>query len=381
MQISGEQVVYANPYPTYRSETFSSTGLCRTWGSTPTLLCAFRVGSARVSPDGRVALAATADEGRSWRSIESPMAAPGHGLQVAGSQIGASSSSPTAVLAAARMTVAAPGSPDWPAEVAGITDADAVIARLGDDGWERAVVFDGRRTPDEWAIPCGPPVSLGGGEWILPLERHAKTHVSRWLQGYHAFAAVSRDDGRTWAERGPLLNDPERRVAHYDQHLAVTDDGRLLSLAWAHDVVDDRTLPARAGWSDDGGRSWSAPHVTGIVGGPLAPVRLPDGRILAVYPRRAVPAGIRACVSEDGGRTWDLAGEFLIWDETVRRVVGIPAASSGSADRDPPLWDTMWAWSFGLPAPALLADGSVGVAFYAAEPDGTPTVRFVVLHP
>ena len=73
-------------------------------------------------------------------------------------------------------------------------------------GW--SAVVDGRRHADEWAIPCGAPVALGDGRWMFPMERHAKTHVPEWLRGYHAYAALSSDDGRTWPELVPMLNDP-----------------------------------------------------------------------------------------------------------------------------------------------------------------------------
>ena len=364
MRVVDEAVVRAG------DGSLSGTSLVAVGGR---LLCAFRTGSTRTSRDGRVVVASSGDGGRTWAGEEPPWGVTDD-RQVTGAQMGASADG-TFVLAASWMRMAAPGDPDYEPAASGILDAAGLMLRGDTGGWAAPVPLDGRRHDDEWAIPCGPPLPLGGGRWYAPMERHAKAYVPEWLRGYHAFAAVSDDDGRTWRTYDPMLNDPARRVAHYDQHVAALADGRIVSLAWAHDVVEDVTLPARVGWSADGGGTWSAPLETMLVGGPVAPVALPDGRLFAAYPRRSAPTGIRASLSEDGGRTW--GDELVIWDESVRRVTGARPDDAAPADREPPLWDTMWSWTFGLACPAVLADGAVGVAFYAAEPDGTATVRYV----
>jgi hypothetical protein len=275
-----------------------------------------------------------------------------------------------------------PADDAWVDAAAGLVDADAVVVRAGPgEPWAAPLVLDGRRHADEWAIPCGPPLALGGGRWLFPMERHAKTHVPEWLRGYHAFAALSEDDGRSWPEFVPMLNDPERRVAHYDQRTALLRDGRIASFVWAHDVVDDVTLTARIGWSADGGHTWSAAEDTGIVGGPINPLTLRDGRLLAVYARRTRPTGIRVCISHDDGRTWGLDREFVVFDEATGRVVGEAASKVERDDRDPALWDTMWGWTFGQPMPVALPDDEVGIAFFGQGPDRVPAVRFVRLDP
>lgn len=389
MRVIDSRVVYRNAYPAIRNEVVSATTICRQRldGDRSRLLVAFRLGSARMSPDGHIALCASTDDGRTWERIASPLdeappamdGAPRDAtVQTSGSQMGASPDG-TVILSAARMSGVPPTSPAWDDQTAGLVDADIVTVRGAGDRWDQVVTTDLRRHGDEWAIPCGPPIALGGGRWILPSERHAKAHVPEWLRGYHAFIAISDDDGRSWPGQAATLNDPDRRVAYYDQRIERLPDGRLLTIAWVHDVIDDVTLPARAGWSDDGGSTWSAPHATGIVGGPVNPVLLPDGRILVSYARRTGRAGIRACISNDGGRTFDLADEFVIWDEATRRVSGVPARDDGAGTAAEPLWDSMWTWTFGQPLPTLLADGTVGVTFYASDAIDGAAVRFVRL--
>lgn len=388
MRILDHRVIHRNPWPSHRAESYSGTTICRTRDATGRswLLAAFRVGSARMSPDGAIAVHRSPDEGRTWEPADSPFrvapdlpTAMSHPVapSMAGPQMGASPDG-TIVLAAARMWIVPPGSPDWDGDAAGLIDADTVIARGSvDGGWSAPIVVDGRRTLDEWAIPCGPPYPLGQGRWLFPVERHARTHVPEWLRGYHAFALRSSDDGRTWPEQPVMPNDPERVVAHYDQRVARLADGRIVSVVWAHDVVRDETLPARIAWSDDEGTTWSPVRDTGIVGGPLNPVALPDGRLVVVYPRRTAPRGVRARVSADGGRSW--GPETILFDEATARLVGEPADDDARREADPALWGTMWGWTFGQPAPVALGDGTIGVCFFGQVDERVPAVHFLRL--
>ena len=84
MRVVESTVVYRNPYPNHRPETFAGTTLA--WAgreaAMPSLLSAFRSGSAKMSPDGRVRLRASEDLGRTWRDEPSPFAAvPGDASQ------------------------------------------------------------------------------------------------------------------------------------------------------------------------------------------------------------------------------------------------------------------------------------------------------------
>ena len=382
MEVLGQSVVYRNPYPAFRSRVASASSVCWSRAGDPSghLLCAFRVGEAKMSPDGRATVRASDDLGASWVDRPSPLGDAGEGANEAGIHLGADASG-TTILAASRMRMATPGASDWSDEAAGIVDADAIVVRGALGGaWDSPQVVDHRRHGGEWAIPCGPPLPLGGGRWIFPMERHAFTTTPDWLRRYHAFAAVSNDDGRTWPRSVATLNDPDGRLAHYDQRMTLLSDGRLLSVAWIHDVVDDATLTARAGFSDDGGETWSQPFDTGIVGGPINPITLRDGRILAVYNRRTAPAGVRASISEDGGETWG-DDEFVIYDEAARAVVGEPAANRERAADDPKLWSSMWGWTFGTPSPVELPDGTAAITFFATGFDGLTTIQCVRLRP
>lgn len=69
--------------------------------------------------------------------------------------------------------------------------------------------------------------------------------------------------------------------------------------------------------SEDGGRNWRVPRKTGLRGSPLSAICLASGNLLCTYARRSQPAGIRGCLSRDGGETWDVAEEKIIRDDVL----------------------------------------------------------------
>ncbi|MEI9852737.1 MAG: sialidase family protein [Sphingomonas sp.] len=77
-------------------------------------------------------------------------------------------------------------------------------------------------------------------------------------------------------------------------------------------------------FSDDGGRTWDFLSRVNDFGAPASLVVMPDGRIVAVYGYRLMPAGIRCKVSEDQGRTW--GPELIVRDDGGSWDLGYPNA-------------------------------------------------------
>lgn len=378
MRIVGQGTIYRNPHPSFAPAEPSATTLC--WSPAfGGLLSAMRVGAAKLSAEGRLRLFAARD-GERWEQLASPLSAlDGDGLNHAGSHLG--SDGDTTILAAARMAVAHYGSPAWGKFESGIVDADTVIVRASGASWETPRLYDFRRHQDEWAIPCGPPLPLGGSKWILPMESHARSDREGWLRQYHAFAVFSDDDGRSWGEPAPLLNSSDGDLAYYDQRLTQVGDGRLYTVAWVHNTIEDRTMRARAAYSEDGGHSWSDDFELGLFGGPVNPLSLGDHRMLAVYNRRVPPTAIVIAESDDAGRTWALNRQLVLWDERQRKATGEPLGTVADEDAASSLWQTMWAWTFGTPTPVRDPAGAITVAFHAAGTDGVGAARWVRLMP
>lgn len=76
--------------------------------------------------------------------------------------------------------------------------------------------------------------------------------------------------------------------------------------------------------SDDGGRTWSFLSRVNDFGAPGSLVVKKDGRLVMVYGYRLMPSGIRAKVSEDGGKTW--GPELIVRDDGGSWDLGYPNA-------------------------------------------------------
>jgi hypothetical protein len=127
-----------------------------------------------------------------------------------------------------------------------------------------------------------------------------------------SFVLRSDDDGGTWnlvTIAKPVTDTKEGEIGFDETALAEMPDGRVLAMM--------RPDPDRHGYlyqsvSDDGGKTWSQPVKTPMWGYPAQLLALRDGRVLCSYGYRRAPMGIRACLSRDGGRTWDIGREFVL---------------------------------------------------------------------
>ena len=185
-------------------------------------------------------------------------------------------------------------------------------------------------------------VELPGGTIMLPLaaaDPFFDAHARR--QGYNgpalgndwgpdgcikvgksaAFVAISRDGGHTWKETREIARHPH--VNLHEPALACLAGGRLICHLRASD--DGRGYLYQV-TSDDGGHTWTPPSETPLWGYPAHIIQLSDGRVLSVYGHRREPFGIRACLSYDGGDSWDVEHELIIRADLPNRNLGYPTA-------------------------------------------------------
>lgn len=124
------------------------------------------------------------------------------------------------------------------------------------------------------------------------------------------FLLRSTDDGQNWTCKAMYpegLSQFNLPVGFNETALVQVEGGRLLAVM--------RTEPAGEmyqAFSDDQGQTWSEPTPSGVWGYPAHLLQLSDGRVLMSYGYRRKPMGIRACISHDGGRTWDVDNEVIL---------------------------------------------------------------------
>jgi hypothetical protein len=221
--------------------------------------------------------------------------------------------------------------------------AGALPALLKPDSraWIRASA-DGGRT---WRAPIllplgglpnltghGPPTVRRDGMALLGLST---TSADGWTNrplvyaspdgiAWHflSFVTPAVDGGSAVSDRaGPVIFGA---IRHFYTRLLALRDGRILaSLRFQRDATGVMWTDVFA--SEDGARTWRFLSRVNDWGAPGDIVEMHDGRIVCVYGYRLDPPGIRARVSEDGGRTWGreriLRDDGGSWDLGYPRVI------------------------------------------------------------
>lgn len=133
------------------------------------------------------------------------------------------------------------------------------------------------------------------------------------------FIEVSEDFGRSWKVAATLVPPPGRTVGGAqglsEPTIAQLPNGKIV-VQVRTETPDQEILQSE---SVDGGKTWTRLHATPLHGLPPHLLALRDGRLLSTYTRRQpwdIKTGrmseIRACISDDGGETWNVADETIL---------------------------------------------------------------------
>ena len=177
--------------------------------------------------------------------------------------------------------------------------------------------------PEPFGIPSlaywshtgkGGVVELPDGTWLVIFSGRDAVD-----QTGGAYVARSRDRGATWGQPSVVAYDPDQRIGFGEPPLLRLPSGKLLTMMRTTDYLYQA-------FSTDDGWVWQGLRRSPIWGFPCHLLRLSSGRVLCAYGYRREPYGIRACVSDDEGETWDIDNEIIIRDDGLHRDLGYPAS-------------------------------------------------------
>lgn len=153
---------------------------------------------------------------------------------------------------------------------------------------------------------------LESGRLVYAVAEH------HWPSNRFEYLLSSDDDGESWNRPIVIVDDSQRLFGEPD--VVETAPGELFCV-----LREGRVSKCLHGCrSTDGGQTWSLPEKTTMYGFPGQLTKLADGRILCTYGRRETPFGIRAALSEDGGRSWQTENEIIIRDDLPNGDLGYP---------------------------------------------------------
>ena len=176
-----------------------------------------------------------------------------------------------------------------------------------------------KMTVPDWdqSSTAGPVIQRTEGAWLMPMNRDIRqgANTSPWI-------AISSDHGKSWSFLAAYGEDVDLRFA--ENRILALPENQILSL------VRTQNGNFWQSHSPDGGQTWSPIRETPVPclgSSPADLLLLQDGRILCTYGnRKRAPLGVRGCLSEDGGRTWNMKQEIILRDDAAHHDMGYPSS-------------------------------------------------------
>jgi len=265
----------------------------------------------------------------------------------------------------------------WRTSVSGM----AARCRFEDGQWHKELfplsVPPYTRVRWAWAYPRRAP----DGSLIAVMLGEHPDHPER--QPGALFTARSLDNGTSWHAEGvisphiftgarphggdPAAGSEEREPYSWslceEVNILLTRGDRLLSV---HRVEGLPGTPWQLLWHTEGfvyqadsldmGRTWQPTRKTPMWGHPAHLLELENGHIVCAFGYRRPPFGIHACLSYDGGQTWDYENEWILRSDGATGDIGYPNS-------------------------VQLRDGCVFTTYYFTKSDGVRHIAATVWSP
>lgn len=358
-------VIYENPLPQLRSRQSIFPSLLQLPDGD--ILASHAIGEAFESVDARSYLSISRDGGRSF-ALLGPMftekeALPHH-----------SESCKLTLLPDGRLCALGyaydrqnPSLPLGNPETGGLLEDLVFISYSSDDGrhWSPWQSIDCAWGPHVEA--SAPLTLLCDGSWVSPI-----TGFPDWegnLTGRLCGRLLRSDDqGASWSDDVLCMAFPGDEITCYEQRLCQLDSGALVCIGWNENVVTGQRLSNHFTLSTDGGRSFSAPRSTGVMGQASSVCALGGEKLLALHAlRRDTDApGIYAHIVDLSKERWDIQEEYLLW------------APDAPVRRDKSMAEIFAFLRFGQPSAIRLADGNALCCFWLQEDGQYKTVSVLL---
>ena len=189
--------------------------------------------------------------------------------------------------------------------------------------WSKPMDIDTKDMPfSNLEGPADAPIEMPDGSIVMGIIGYAPYGDTK---NHAAVMIRSVDKGKTWKFLSIMANDPGGKLGGFvEPGIVLTKTGRIITAL-------RNAGPAQAIWitySDDNGKTWVPVFQTDMIGHPVDLIQLKDGRIMATYGIRtgphAKPGGVRACFSNDNGKTWDIKTEVIIRNDFINWDTGYP---------------------------------------------------------
>lgn len=149
--------------------------------------------------------------------------------------------------------------------------------------------------------------TINDGSFLYASQRS----IEDCSKGNQHISVYRSDDARQWELYSiiPVCND-SKGLNHWEPEILQMSDGRILCMIRMENsgakTEDEHVFTLASCYSNDLGKSWSVPQLLHCDGAPAGLLMHSSGRVVCVYASRKKPYGIKAMISGDFGKTWDI---------------------------------------------------------------------------
>jgi hypothetical protein len=238
----------------------------------------------------------------------------------------------------------------------GFVPTDLLIVRTKDNGitWDDPLLVKPPLVGPSFEM-CSPLVPLSDGRWLWP------TSTWRGWDGYcpegmKMVALISHDQGLSWPEYMTVMDRNKEKIIFWESKIIERMPGKLLAVAWAYDEKNGKDLPNQFSVSSDGGKTWSVPASTGIMGETMAIAALPGDKVIAVYRRMDRP-GLWITIVRVENDKWINEKDIPLWGVMEKSLT----------DKSDNMVQDFNELKFGAPCITILPDKTAYIAFWCYE--------------
>lgn len=364
LKLADKGVIFRNPLPGHRVINAFYPSI-RPLG-TGELLCVLRTGGAMYSPDGMIEIFRSTDGGTTWLR-QGPLREreqdPLHYnyLEATITELADGS----LVMRMMRVDHSNPDHLVFNDSTQGLLPLETCFFTSTDLGetWSDPVVADLRSHFRSEIVPAplGPLVELEDGTWFHVFDTW-KSYDNSGPFELQTYGLFSSDRGQTWWGKTPVAVGADQNRSYSHGQTTRLSDGRLYLSVWAAEPQLQSNYGLYAVTSTDAtARSWEEPVPLGIPGQTSASVDMGNGRRVIVYSHRenTDQPGIKAVLSKDGGRNWNLVDQLVLWDAYGRESLGVPRTDTYPSSHD--------VIAYGAPKITRLDDNAAIASFWCTQ--------------
>ena len=241
-------------------------------------------------------------------------------------------------------------------ETGGLLD-DFVFYSISEDGgntWSALNKIDCAWGPH---IEASAPITvLADGTWITPITGFPKWN-GEMTGKMCGRALVSKDNGKTWNDDAVCMDFDPDPITCYEQRMCQLESGTIVCIGWNENTATGERLPNHFTYSEDGGKTWSKPESTGIMGQASSVCSIGGEKLLALHALRrdTDEPGIYGFVVDFSDKEWKIEEKKLLWQPSTQLIKNAKMAEIFSFLK------------FGQPGAIRLSDNTILMTHWCAE--------------